>query len=408
MSLQQALSGLNASNRELDAIGNNVSNARTVGFKQAELKFGDVFAASVAGTGNGGIGIGTQVGDVAQLFTQGNLTVSSNPLDMAINGDGFFRVSDGGQTLYTRNGQFQLDKNSYIVNSNGNRLTGYPVGPNGQITTSAPVDLQVSAADLPPTVTTETNIGLNLDSRKPVIAAAFNPNDSTTYTSSTSLSTYDSLGNAHTLTTYFAKSAAGTWNVYGALDGSTSAVSPSPLGTLHFDSSGAIDTTTTTLPFTVNGTLTNGAVSPFTFSLDLTGSTQFGTNFSVNNLTQDGYTSGRLNGFSVSNDGTVLARYSNGQTRPQGQIVLASFINPQGLAPLGNNNFAETADSGPPLVGAPNTGNLGVIQAGAVEESNVDLTAELVKMITAQRVYQANAQTIKTQDQVLQTLVNIR
>jgi flagellar hook protein FlgE len=246
---------------------------------------------------------------------------------------------------------------------------------------------------------------MNLDSRETEITTAFNINDSTTYNKASSMTVYDSLGNPHSLSTYFVKTAPSTWTVYGATDGTPLAAS---LGTLAFDSDGNLDTTATTLPFNVSVALTNGATTPFDFTLDFTGTTQFGSAFGVNTLKQDGYTSGRLSGFGVGADGMLTGRYTNGQLRSLGQVVLASFPNPNGLQPLGNNNWADTATSGQANISAPGTGNAGVVQSGAVEESNVDLTKELVNMITAQRVYQANAQTIKTQDQVLSTLVNLR
>jgi flagellar hook protein FlgE len=219
------------------------------------------------------------------------------------------------------------------------------------------------------------------------------------------MTVYDSLGYAHTLSTYYQKTAANTWTVYGAADGTAIAAA---VGTLNFTSAGAINTVTTTLPFAVSIPLTNGATTPLAFTLDYTGTTQYGSDFGVTALTQDGYSSGKLSGFSISADGTLQGRYSNGQSRTLGQVVLANFANPEGLQPLGGNGWAETNTSGQALVGSPGSGRLGALQSGAVEESNVDLTQELVGMITAQRFYQANAQTIKTQDQVLNTLVNLR
>ena len=230
-------------------------------------------------------------------------------------------------------------------------------------------------------------------------------NDSTTYQGATSMSVYDSLGNAHTLSMYFVKTAANSWDVYGANDGAQ--IGAAPIGQINFTSSGAIDTTTTTMPLALSLPVTSGA-GTINMNLDLTGSTQFGSAFGVNKLSQDGYAAGKLTGYAIAADGTITGRYSNGQTRAQGQIAMANFTNPQGLANLGNNQWGETATSGPPLTGAPASGNLGVLQSGATEDANIDLTAELVNMITAQRVYQANAQTIKTQDSVMQTLVNLR
>lgn len=404
MSFQQGLSGLNAAARNLDVIGNNVANANTVGFKSSTALFADVYANSLSGAGSQ-IGIGVTVAAVMQQFQQGNVTTTANPLDLAINGGGFFRMDTNGTVSYTRNGQFQLDDQGYIVNPQGGHLTGFPVSAAGVVVPSTPVDLQLSRADIAPSATTDATVNVNLDSRmNSPVTTPFDPLDPTTYNSATSMSVYDSLGNAHTLSLYFVKNAANTWDTYGALDGAVIG----NLGTVTFDTSGAIDATATALPFNVSAPVTTGATTPFAFTLDFTGTTQFGSAFGVNNLVQDGFASGRLTGFSVDADGTVLGRYSNGQSRAQGQVVLANFTNPQGLQPLGGNQWAETSNSGQPQVGAPKSGTLGALQSGAVEESNVDLTAELVNMITAQRVYQANAQTVKTQDAILQTLVNLR
>jgi flagellar hook protein FlgE len=408
MSFQQGLSGLNASAKNLDVIGNNVSNANTVGFKGSAAQFSDVFANTSAGGGGASVGIGTSVSVVLQNFSQGNIEVTNNPLDLAINGGGFYRMSNNGTISYSRNGQFQLDKNGYIVNSAGQNLTGYPASVNGlSVTTASPSNLKVSNADLAPSATTKSEVGANFDSRNTALsAAAFNMGDPTTYHGATSMSVYDSLGNAHTLGLYFVKSAPNTWQVFAANDGTqiVGGGANGQVGSVSFSSSGAV----TSAP-TINLSLpvTTGA-SNIAMTLDLSSSTQFGSTFGVNTLTQDGYTSGKLTGFSVGADGMVSGRYSNGQSRAQGQVVLSTFTNPQGLTPLGSNQWGESSTSGPPLTGAPGTGNLGVLQSGALESANIDITAELVSMITAQRVYQANAQTIKTQDSVLQTLVNLR
>ena len=220
-----------------------------------------------------------------------------------------------------------------------------------------------------------------------------------------------SLGNAHALALYFVPngpnaSGSNQVSVYATSDGT--AIGTGAIGKLTFGTDGQIDKTQTTLPFNISTPVPGGATTPLAFTLDLTGTTQFGTNPGINQLTQDGFTSGRLSSYSVSDDGTILGRYTNGQTKALAQVALANFISPEGLSPLGNNVWAESAKSGPPLVGAPGTASLGALQSGTVEESNVDLTAELVNMITAQRNYQANAQTIKTQDALMQTLVNLR
>jgi flagellar hook protein FlgE len=412
MGFQAGLSGLNAAAKNIDVIGNNVSNANTVGFKSSRAIFADVFASSLGGGGSGDVGIGTKVASVQQEFTQGNITVTNSPLDIAINGRGFFRFDDNGTPGYSRNGQLHVDSNGYIVNSDNLRLTGYSVDAQNNIVASAPVPLHLSTTDISPSATTEVTGTLNLDSRSSAIGVAFNPTNASTYTSSTSSAVYDSLGNAHALTFYFVKTATpGQWDVHGTIDGGPvgavdlGAGAGNPIS-LTFNSSGQL---TTPQPMTgAQLTVSTGAISPIGMQLDFTGTTQFGSDFGVTALAQNGYTSGRLVGFDVSEDGIIQGRYTNGQANTLGQVVLANFANPQGLRPIGNNLWQETNDSGGPIIGAPQTGSLGSLQSAAVEDSNVDLTQELVNMITAQRVYQANAQTIKTQDQVLQTIVNLR
>nr|WP_294839408.1 flagellar hook protein FlgE [uncultured Methylotenera sp.] len=416
MSFQQGLSGLNAASKQLEVIGNNVSNANTVGFKQSRAEFADVFANSITGGGGSQIGIGTNLATVAQQFTQGNITATNNSLDIAINGNGFFRMSSNGAVTYTRNGQFQLDKFGYIVDSASKRLTGYAADTNGNILSGAAVDLQINTADIQPVATTEIEGTINLDSRNnPMPAApAFDPTDPTTYNNSTAVTVYDSLGNSHTLQNFFRKTAANTWAVYTTVDGVSTPALPATTATMTFTGTGVSPTIAPALP-SVTFTPMNSATPPaangaaaVTTTIDYSKSTQFGSAFSINSLSQDGFTSGRLSGFNTASDGTIVGRYSNGQSKNLGQVVLSSFTNPNGLQSLGGNAWSVSASSGPALTGAPGSGLLGVLQSSAVEDSNVDLTAELVNMITAQRVYQANAQTIKTQDQVLQTLVNLR
>jgi flagellar hook protein FlgE len=410
MSFEQGLSGLNAAAKNLDVVGNNVANSSTVGFKSAQANFADVYANSLASSGAVSVGIGVAVAAVDQNFSQGNITTTNNPLDLAISGKGFFRTSNNGSITYGRNGQFQLDKNGYIVNDAGARLTGYLPGANGTLTTAAPTDLQVISGNIAPQTTTAVKALLNFDSRAAILApASFNMNDPTTYTSATSVNTYDTLGNSHALSLYFVKTAANIWDVFAANDG-VQVAPPLPAGTVAFSSSGSINPANppTTFPSSIALPVATGATTPLSVTLDFTGTTQFGSNFAVNQLSQDGFTSGQLSGYNVSADGIIAGRYSNGQTKTLGQVALADFTDPQALQPLSNNVWAETSASGPPLVSTPNSGSLGVLQSGAVEDSNVDLTAELVNMITAQRNYQANAQTIKTQDAVMQTLVNLR
>ncbi len=412
MSFQQALSGLNTASKNLEVIGNNVANASVVGFKTQSAQFADVFANSLSGAGAGEIGIGAKISSVAQIFTQGAISATENPLDVAVNGKGFFRLDDNGAATYSRNGQFQFDKDGYIVNDQKSRVTGYGADANGNIQPSVPIPIQISFADSPPAITTDFDLGMNLDSNETVPAVAvFDPTDPDSYNQTTSATVYDSLGNSHIFSMYFVKTATPLqWQMYATADGG--AASAVNLGggagvgsTFNFTNTGALTGFT---PLTAALTITSGAVTPLSFNFDIGGSTQYGSPFSVNTLTQDGFGSGRLAGFNINDDGIILGRYTNARTRNLGQFVLADFRNPQGLKPLGGNQWEETPESGLPLVGTPSSGALGLLQSSAVEDSTVDLTGELVDMITAQRVYQANAQTIKTQDQVLQTLVNLR
>ncbi len=401
MSFQQGLSGLNAAARNLDVIGNNVANASTIGFKSGQAQFSDVFANSAGGAD---VGNGAQISSVRQQFVQGNISVTNNPLDVAISGQGFFRLSDSGSISYSRNGQFQTDNDGYIINAEGKRLTGYGANGAGVLDTSTPTDLRIARSDLAAAATASASVSVNLDSRSATkTAGSFVITDPTSFNNSTSLAIYDSLGNAHTLSTYFQKIGPNTFDVYTALDGVQVGVTPT--GTLSFDTSGALPTTA---PFAISVPLTNGATTPLVLNLDFNESTQFGSAFGVNALSQDGYTTGRLSTFGIEANGDLFGRYSNGQSTLLGQVVLANFANPQGLVPLGASGWAESAASGAPAVGTPGTGSLGALQEAAVEESTVDITAELVAMITAQRLYQANAQSIKTQDSVLQTIVNLR
>ncbi len=414
MSFQSALSGLNAASQNLDVIGNNVANANTVGFKSSTPEFADVYTGALASAAGANAGIGVTVDGLDQSFAEGDIVTTSNPLDMAINGTGFFQVTTANGTLaYSRDGEFNLNNAGNIVNSSGAILNGYAVGTNGAILPSAtPVPLVLNTAAVAPKTTTTVSAELNLDSDATVLNPAnFNPDDSTTYSYASSVNVYDSLGNAHGLSTYFVNTgpnAAGenVWDVYGTLDG-TALNGGAALGKLTFTTTGAVDTAASTVPIDVSGAVTTGATSPLAFALDFTGTTQYGTSSAITSLAQDGYTSGQLANFSVSTTGIITGTYTNGQTQTLGQVALANFAAPNSLQSTSNNEWLQTAASGPPLVGAPNSGSLGSIQSGALEQSNVDLTTELVNMITAQQDYQANAQTIKTEDALTQTLVNL-
>jgi flagellar hook protein FlgE len=419
MGFQQGLSGLNASSKSLEVIGNNIANANTYGAKVSRAEFADVYA-NVNGGSSNAIGIGTTVAAVAQQFTQGNVATTDNPNDLAINGGGFFQVRDSAGTIsYSRNGQFKVDRTGFIVNNQQQRLMGYPADAAGTVIPGTATALQMPTAGITPAVTTRIDMELNLDGRSavtlPGAGAPIDFADPSTYNNATSQAVYDAQGQDVALTYYFQKAGANTWNVYVSANGqpiATAGGNPAASTQITFPTNGGtptapVGTVTLNIPSVTNAA---GAASvPISgVALDLSGATQYGSQFGVTDLGQDGYAAGQLTGVQFEANGIVNARYSNGMTRPAGQIELATFRNPQGLQPMGGNAWAGSFASGDPIVGVPGDGNLGVLQAGALEESNVDLTAELVGMITAQRVYQANAQTIKTQDQILQTVVNLR
>ncbi len=417
MSFQQGLSGLNASSQNLDVIANNVANANTVGAKESRAEFGTLYSNAISSTS---VGIGVSVQAVTQQFSQGSITSTGNALDLAINGNGFFEVNNGQQTLYTRNGQFQTNKDGYIVSNAGLKLVGYPAGKDGTIQPGAAVPLQLPTGNVAPNATTKNVIEMNLDSRKAATLPTGTPqidfSDATTYNNATSVTVFDKQGQDVALTYYFQKTAANTWNVYATADGTPvstdSSNNPTPITTMTFPDTGAAPTSPTQpvsfdIPATTNAS--GGATLPIAgVMLDVTKATQYGSTFGVTSLSQDGYAAGQLTSVSIEKTGIVTATYSNGQSKPAGQIEIANFRNVQALSPLGGNLWARSFASGDPVTGTPSSGNLGSLQAGALEESNTDLTSELVNMITAQRVYQANAQSIKTEDQVLQTLVNLR
>ncbi|MGJ7520446.1 flagellar hook protein FlgE [Variovorax sp. LT1P1] len=407
MAFSQGISGLAAAASNLDVIGNNIANSNTIGFKSAAATFQDVYAGSR-------VGLGASVSGVVQNFTQGVTQSSSRPLDVAIlNGDGFYRLaSESGEVVYSRNGQFTKDNSGFLVNAAGLQLTGYGVSANGTINGGTPAPIQIPSASMTPKATTTISAEFNLDSRVATpTQTPFDPNNSDTFNYSNALGPiYDSLGNPHELGAYFVKSGANAWDVYGTIDGApiSVAVPPVPMGQYTFDTAGKM-----VLPangtFTVPAlTFTNGAAAINT-TVNFSGTTQFGNANAINDLRQDGYTSGQLTAFSINPDGTITGTYSNEKTQLLGQVVLSSFANPNGLEPMGENVWKETGASGQALTGTPGPGTkLGSLSAGALESSNVDLTSELVNLIVAQRSYQANAQTVKTQDQIMQTLMQIR
>ncbi|MEY2683095.1 MAG: hypothetical protein RJA09_239 [Pseudomonadota bacterium] len=429
MSFQTGLSGLNASSKNLEVIGHNIANANTTGMKMGRTEFAEMYATALGAAGGFNSGIGVQVANVAQIFTQGNLKITGNQLDLAVNGSGFFQVKQTDDTIaYTRNGEFKLDKEGYIITNNGARLQGYATDEEGNRTTVATSDMILpTGMAIDPRRTggnpdpTQAGVFLtaNLDARADV-QSALPPATALTFPLSaaqkeygTATNAYDSQGNAIPVQLYFVKRDTNAWDVVSSVDsGATGQI----LGRVSFDAAGQISPAPTLAAVSIAQNATTGIPSdnPLVFNLSVGDAadgytlTQFGSKFGVYDLKQDGYQSGELTSIDIGESGVVLARYSNGVSKAEGQVALGNFRNLQGLQPLNGGYWAETYTSGPVVLGAPQEGRLGLIRQSALEESNVDLTQELVNMIVAQRAYQANAQTIKTQDQVLSTLVNLR
>jgi flagellar hook protein FlgE len=423
MGFSTALSGLNAAANSLSVTGNNIANANTTGFKESRAEFADTYASSVGGVSKSQPGSGVKVATVAQQFNQGNLDLTGNSLDLAINGEGFFTLTDNPADLnslvYTRSGAFGLNKDSIVTNSQGQALLAYK--PNGTTVAdgfSAGVLTIISldtGAGLP-TPTTGVDENVNLDANSPAIATAFDPLDSSTYTNQTSITIYDSLGVSHKLTTFFVAGVdtpgtARDWTAYHY-------ITDDPLIPVSVDAAA----TGTTLTFDSNGQLTvpaNGqvALAPYVTGtsaadisarMDYSGSTHLSSPFSVNTLKQDGLAAGRLTGISIDDGGIIFARYSNGGTLPLGKVALTRFANPQGLTKLGDTTWGQSSASGVPIPGGGGESKFGLIQSGALEQSNVDLSEQLVNLIIAQQAYQANSQTISTENSNIQTILNIR
>jgi len=442
MSFNISLSGLNAASSDLDVTSNNISNVATTGFKGSRAEFADIFAASPLGTTSNAIGAGVQLASVSQQFGQGNLEFTENTLDMAVSGEGFFvlRTNQTSSDLsYTRAGAFQVDQNGLVANSAGQILQVFPVDPlSGVVGTTSltgTIPLQVPNTVGSPQASTEVNINLNLPAAiTPAIDPAavggiddeFNtaiglgttvaPNTAN-FHNSTSATVFDSQGNSHILTMYFVMTddLNNSWEVRSTMDGFPMQIGGALFpATLDFDASGILDTTNSTGAGALNFdafTLTNGA-APIDLVIDfnnqgntITQEAQGG--FSVQSLSQDGFATGRLTGLEINDSGLVRASFTNGQTTALGKVALARFDNPQGLRQTGNTAWVETVDSGPVIGGEAGTGNLGLVQTGALETSNVDLTAELVNLITAQRNFQANSKAIETANTITQTIINI-
>jgi len=405
MSFNIALTGLNAANQDLSVTANNLANVATTGFKGSRAEFADLYASTQAGVSATAVGNGTSVSEVAQQFSQGNIETTGNNLDLAISGNGFFTLSNNGALTYTRDGEFQLDSAGNVVTAQGLNLQVYPPLATGGFNTGGLSNLSLTTNESAPQATSTASITANLPaSASAPVDPVFDPTDSNSYTNTTSLTLYDSLGAAHTGTLYFIKGAAANqWTTQLYVDGNA-------VGTpqaLDYSNTGALTTPANgQVTFPAYTPATGAAAMNMTFNFNTT--TQYGDNFGVTAVQQNGFTTGRLTGISIDTTGVVQARFTNGRSVNLGQVALANFANNQGLQQLGNASWAATNASGAAVAGVAGNSGFGTIQSGSLEESNVDTTSSLVDMIKAQRDFQANAQMIQTDDQITQTVINIR
>jgi flagellar hook protein FlgE len=436
MSFNIGLSGLYAANKQLDVTGNNIANVATAGFKSSRAEFEDVYSATRLGSGSKVIGNGVRLANVSQQFTQGDINNTGNVLDMGINGSGFFTLSNNGSVSYTRAGTFKVDKDGYITNTDyTSRLQGYGVDSNGKIINGVLTDLKIDTSNLAPKSTSLVTSTINLNSTAPVIddtvaAGKFDPTNTATYTKSFSTPIYDSQGNQHTMDQYMVKTGANTWKVYTLVDGrnpdatgSDPKLTPPVASTMSFDSTGKL-TQVSTPPGTISsdlkltgwvpGTVTNGvwtangaSANPAGITISMAKTTQFNADTARSIPTQDGYATGQITNLTIDGTGTLFANFSNNQSKAIGQVALASFTNEQGLQPIGGTSWKETYASGIPGYDAPETGTLGSVVSNSLEESNVNLTNELVDLIKGQSNYQANAKTISTQSTIMQTIIQM-
>jgi flagellar hook protein FlgE len=404
MSFNVALTGLNAANQDLTVTANNLANVSTVGFKGSRAEFSNLFASTQSGVSSTAVGNGVAVSAVSQQFSQGDLETTNNNLDLAISGNGFFTTSNNGALEYTRDGEFQVNNAGDVVTASGANLQVYPPLANGTFNTGGLSNLSLSTAEGAPNATTAVSLTANLPANATVpVDPTFSPTDPNSYTSTTSVTVYDSLGAAHTASLYFTNTAPNSWNAQLYVDGNA----VGPVQPLTYSPSGALLTPAGGLvPFNQYQPATGA--NPLNMTFNFNSTTQYGNAFGVTAVAQDGYTTGLLSGISIGNSGIVQAQYTNGRSVNLGQVAMANFANPQGLAQLGDNSWAASSASGSAVNGIAGGSGFGSISSGSLEESNVDTTTSLVDMITAQRAFQANAQMIQTEDQITQTIIGIR
>ena len=402
MSFSTSISGLDAAQERMAVISNNIVNAGTVGFKKGEAQFGDLFSSALQDTG-ASAGTGVELTRIRSDFTQGEFQFTSSALDLAIDGSGLFLLRGAdGTNEYSRAGSFQSDNNGFIVSDSGLRVQGYQADANGALLPTLG-DLRVDTGLLNQKQTGNVTFAGNIDSRTDIPENAFSIDDPTSFNSTSTTTIYDSAGNAKELSLYFVRDplVAQTFNVYVAIDDE---VLPGTTD-LAFDAAGLLTPESAT-ELAVVGYQPEDALA-MDITIDLSGVNNFGTQSSTLDFSQDGYAAGELLSFAFDDTGTLVSTYTNGQQRAQGQIALATFVNPESLQPLGGNGFAQTDESGEPVIGAPGSGARGSIRASALELANVDITQELLALIEAQRSFQSNAQSIQALNEASTSILNL-
>ncbi|MFK7861415.1 MAG: flagellar hook protein FlgE [Granulosicoccus sp.] len=408
MTSEIALTGINAASTQLDSIANNIANNATTGYKRSRVEFADVYALSTFGGNSPAVGQGVQVAGVRQEFGQGDMTFTNRNLDLSVEGLGMFKLNDNGSSTYTRSGNFGMDREGYITDLNGNKLTGFGVSAEG-VLQPIETDLQIDYTDLEPRASSSIDVEANLDIKAPILPP-FDSTDPGTFNFSTSTTVYDSLGSAQVANIYFRRDAPNTWSAFSFVGGMAVSTDPLVGDQVNFTPDGALQDVNGDPSGVFSSTLFNpvSGSDPMQITYDISKISQFDNGFGVNRIQQDGYAAGRLEDFDIDDTGTFFGRFSNGQAKTMGQITLTNFSNPEGLRQIGATRWQETFASGEPATGEPGSASLGKLRAGGLEGSNVDITKELVEMITAQRSFQANAQVISTGDTLTQTVINIR
>jgi flagellar hook protein FlgE len=425
-SLNIGVSGLRSNSDALNIAGDNIANVNTVGFKRSRGVFEDVLGRQIANFDlSKTAGAGSRLAHVEQVFTQGSLVTTDSPTDLAISGEGFFVMQgtlQGSQArYYTRAGQFHIDNQGRIVNPDDLRLQGYTAAADGTMGSTIG-DLVVTPGTVPASPTTSIEMAANLDSDAPILPTfdPVNPDDTANF--SNTVTVYDSLGSAHEIAVYYHKNASNAWDWHAMIDGGelTGGVANTPTevanGTMTFTTDGALDTETSagsSWDF-VNATPAQAIAFDFGTSITtdggdgLDGSTQFASPSATVGLFQDGFAAGQIGAISISDDGTILGIFTNGQQRALGQVVTADFENVNGLERTGQGMWIATQASGDAMIGPGDTGGHGAVVSGTLEQANVDLGTEFVNLIAYQRGFQANSRVITTADEMYGELVNIK